>query len=309
MTAEIAAVLADELADELASPPRAVAASATTRRRAALGPAAWVGGGLLTLVVAVTVLGPLLVADPFAQDFTAMLQPPSAAHWLGTDELGRDVLARTVHGGRTALAVTAVASLVASVFGLGLAVAGALLGGLVDAIGGRLADVQLAVPSIVLAIVILSFVGNSFVPLVVVLVLGAWVLTFRVIRGHARAVVTQPYVEAARVAGAGRAAIAWRHVVPSVLPLFFVAVTLSASAVLLLESSLGFLGLGVRPPQPDWGQMVAAGQARLATAPWLSLVPGVALILTIVALQLLGDGLAERFGTGRSGTSSKGVDR
>jgi len=279
----------------------------TVRRRARLSVGTWVGAGLLALVVAVTVLGPLLVADPYQQDFTAILQQPSGAHWFGTDELGRDLLARTVHGGRTALAVTAVASLVASVLGLGLAVAGALFGGVVDAVAGRLADVQLAVPSIVLAIVILSFVGNSFVPIVVVLVLGAWVLTFRVIRGHARAVVTQPYVEAARVAGAGRGAVAWRHVLPSVLPLFFVAVTLSASAVLLLESSLGFLGLGVQPPQPDWGQMVAAGQARLATAPWLSLIPGTALIVTVVGLQLLGDGLAERFGAGR--TSSKGVDR
>lgn len=304
MTAEISAVLVDEIA----SSHGPVAEGVAVRRRST-PPAVWIGGGLLAVVVAVTVLGPLVVADPFAQDFTAMLQPPSAEHWFGTDELGRDVLARTVHGGRTALAVTVVASLVASVLGLALAVAGALLGGVVDAIGGRLADVQLAVPSIVLAIVILSFVGNSFVPLVVVLVLGAWVLTFRVIRGHARAVVTQPYVEAARVAGAGRGAIAWRHVVPSVLPLFFVAGTLCASAVLLLESSLGFLGLGVQPPQPDWGQMVAAGQARLATAPWLALIPGVALIVTIVALQLLGDGLAERFGAGRSGASSKGVDR
>ena len=114
--------------------------------------------------------------------------------------------------------------------------------------------------------------------------------------------VRQPYIEAARVAGAGRGAIAWRHLVPSVLPLFFVAFTLSASAILLLESSLGFLGLGIQPPEPDWGAMVAAGQARLSTAWWLAIFPGLALIVTIVALQLLGDGLAERFGTGRAGT-------
>ncbi|GCD20116.1 ABC transporter permease [Cellulomonas sp. H30R-01] len=273
----------------------------TRRASRTLGASGWVGAALLGLVVAVTLAAPLLVTDPLAQDFTAILQPPSAAHPFGTDELGRDLLARTVFGGRTALAVTAVATLVAAVLGLGLAVGGALFGGAVDAVASRLADVQLAVPTIVLAIVILSFVGNAFVPLVTVLVLGAWVLTFRVIRGHARAVVRQPFVEAARVAGAGRGAVAWRHLLPSVLPLFFVAVTLSASAVLLLESSLGFLGLGVQPPEADWGQMVAAGQARLATAPWLSLFPGVALIVTIVALQLLGDALAERTGTGRAG--------
>lgn len=282
------------LADEAVAPPTRPA-----RRR--LGATGVVGAVLLTLVVAVTLLGPLVVADPLAQDFTAILHPPSGSHLLGTDELGRDLLSRVVSGGRSALAVTAVASAVAAVLGVGLAVAGALFGGLVDAVAGRLADVQLAVPSIVLAIVILSFVGNSFVPLVTVLVLGAWVLTFRVVRGHARAVVRQPYVEAARVAGAGPGAVAWRHLLPSVLPLLVVAVTLSASAVLLLESSLGFLGLGVQPPQPDWGQMVAAGQSRLATAAWLSVFPGLALIVTVVALQLLGDGLAERFGTGRPG--------
>jgi len=275
---------------------------ATGPRRRRLGPSGVAGAVVLTVVVLVTLAAPLLVGDPLAQDFTAILQTPSPAHPFGTDELGRDLLTRVVFGGRSALAITGVASLVAAVLGLGLAVAGALFGGTVDAVAGRLADVQLAVPTIVLAIVILSFVGNSFVPLVAVLVLGAWVLTFRVIRGHARAVVRQPYVEAARVAGAGRWDVGRRHLLPSVLPLFFVAVTLSASAVLLLESSLGFLGLGVQPPQPDWGQMVAAGQARLSTAAWLALFPGLALIVTIVGLQLLGDGLAERSGTARART-------
>ncbi|GAA4776876.1 ABC transporter permease [Microbacterium gilvum] len=280
-------------------PPAVEAArpSQTPRRR--LGASGAAGAVALAVVVAVTLAAPWIAPDPLAQDFTAILQAPSAAHPFGTDELGRDQLARVLHGGRTALGVTAVASIIASVFGLVLALAGALVGGWVDAVGGRLADVQLAVPSIVLAIVILSFVGNSFAPLVLVLVLGAWVLTFRVVRGHARAVVAQPFIEAARVSGAGRLALAWRHVLPSVLPLFFVALTLSGSAVLLLEASLGFLGLGVQPPEPDWGQMVASGQARLSAAPWLSVFPGLALIVTIVALQLLGDGLAERFGTAR----------
>lgn len=277
------------------------------RTRRTIGPAGVTGVVVLAIIVAVTVAAPVLVGDPLEQDFLAILQPPSASHWFGTDELGRDVLARVVHGGRSALTITVVAGLVASVTGLLLAILGALFGGVLDTVGGRLADVQLAVPTIVLAIVILSFVGNSFVPLVVVLVLGSWVLTYRVIRGHARAVVRQPYIEAARVAGAGRGAVAWRHLVPSVLPLFFVAFTLSASTILLLESSLGFLGLGIQPPEPDWGAMVAAGQARLSTAWWLAIFPGLALIATIVALQLLGDGLAERFGTGRAGT--KGAAR
>jgi peptide/nickel transport system permease protein len=278
------------------------------RARRSIGAGGWIGAALLAAVVLVTLLAPLLVGDPLAQDFTVILQAPSRAHPFGTDDLGRDVLSRTVHGGRTGLALTAVAAAVASLLGLALALLGALFGGWLDALTARLADVQLAVPSIVLAIVVLSFIGNSFVPIVAVLVLGSWVLTFRVIRGHARAVVHQPYIEAARVAVAGHGAVARRHLIPSVLPLFFVAVTLSASSALLLESSLGFLGLGVQPPEPDWGQMVATGRDSLSTAPWISVFPGLVVLVTAVALQLLGDGLAERF-VGRDATTREGIAR
>lgn len=276
-----------------------------TPRQRGLGAAGWIGVGLVAGIAAVTLLAPVLVGDPLAQDFTAVLKPPSAAHPFGTDELGRDVLTRVVWGGRTALAITLAAAVISATLGLVLALVGALLGGWVDQVGGRLADVQLAIPAIVLAIVILSFVGNSFIPIVTVLVLGSWVLTFRVIRSHARAVVAQPYIEAARMSGAGNAQIARRHLIPSVLPLFFVALTLSASAALLLESGLGFLGLGVQPPRPDWGQMVAVGQSRLGTAPWLSLFPGLILVITIVGFQLLGDGLAERAQQGRRSRRSR----
>ncbi|GEL21202.1 glutathione ABC transporter permease GsiD [Pseudonocardia sulfidoxydans NBRC 16205] len=274
-----------------------VEAEAGRRRlqRRTIGAGGWVGAGVLVAVLATTLIGPLTSGDPLAQNFDAILRAPSAGHLFGTDELGRDVFVRVVFGGRTALAITVVSAVVASLLGLVLALAGALFGGWVDAVTSRLADVQLAVPSIVLAIVVLSFVGNSFVPIVFVLVLGSWVLTFRVIRGHARAVVAQQYVEAARVAGAGRFGIAWRHLIPSVLPLLAVAFTINASSALLLESSLGYLGLGVQPPDPDWGQMVATGQAQIFTAPWIALFPGLAVVATAVGLQLLGDGLAERF--------------
>jgi peptide/nickel transport system permease protein len=278
-----------------------------TRVRRTIGVSGRIGAAVLAVIVLGTLLAPALVGDPLEQDFTAILQSPSSAHLFGTDELGRDVLTRTVFGGRTGLALTAVAAAAASLLGLALALLGALFGGWLDALTARLADIQLAVPSIVLAIVVLSFVGNSFVPIVVVLVLGSWVLTFRVIRGHARAVVRQQYIEAARVAGAGHGAVAWRHLIPSVLPLFFVAVTLSASSALLLESSLGFLGLGVQPPEPDWGQMVAAGRDSLSTSPWISVFPGLVVVVTAVSLQLLGDGLAERFVGGPA--VSRGIAR
>ena len=275
--------------------------------RRSIGIGGWMGAGILTVVALTTLLAPLLPGDPLGQDLELILQAPSRAHLFGTDEVGRDVLVRVMYGGRTALSITVVSAIIASLLGLTLALWGALFGGWVDAVTGRLADVQLAVPSIVLAIVVLSFVGNSFLPIVAVLVFGSWVLTFRVIRGHARAVVHEQYIEAARISGAGRRAIALRHLIPSVLPLFAVAFTISASTALLLESSLGYLGLGVQPPQPDWGQMVATGQGNIFVAPWISVFPGLAVVVTAIGLQLFGDGLAERFVGGPA--VSKGLGR
>ncbi|WP_067688991.1 ABC transporter permease [Nocardia jejuensis] len=269
--------------------------SAGTRRPVA----GLIGAALLGILVLLSLAAPLLTSHgPLDQDLNAVLRPPGADHWFGTDELGRDVYTRVLYGGRIGLSVTAIAAVIAAVIGLVLGLLGALFGGWVDTVAGRLADVQLAIPTIVLALVILSFVGNSLVPLVGVLVSGSWVLTFRVIRGHAQSIVQRPFIEAARLSGAGRGDIAVRHLLPGVLPLFTVAFTLNASAILLLESSLGFLGLGVQPPTPDWGSMVAGGQARLDNAAWVALFPGAALILAIVGFQLTGDALAERFQLG-----------
>jgi peptide/nickel transport system permease protein len=271
--------------------------SVSRRTRRKLSGTGIVGVVILGVLVVTSLLAPILVSySPLEQDLGAVLQPPSGSHWFGTDDLGRDQLSRVLYGGRTALSVTLIASIIAALIGVVFGLAGALFGGWVDAIAGRLADVQLAIPTIVLALVILSFVGNSIGPLLVVLVAGSWVLTFRVIRGHAQSVVGQPYIEAARLSGLGRLQIALRHLLPSVLPLFVVAFTLNASAILLLESSLGFLGLGIQPPTADWGSMVAQGQARLDSAPWVALFPGGALILAVVSFQLIGDALADRFG-------------
>ncbi|MBM9465676.1 ABC transporter permease [Nakamurella leprariae] len=268
---------------------------ATRVRRPSIGWAGRIGAALLVVIVGVSLLAPLLAGDPLQQDLASILAAPSRAHPLGLDEVGRDVLDRVIWGGRTALSISLTAALIATVLGLALALGSALFGGWVDTLCSRIADVQLAVPTIVLAIVVLAFVGNSFVPIVVVLVLGSWVLTFRVLRGHARTVVEQQYIEAAIVAGAGRSALARRHLLPSVAPLFFVAFTLSASSALMLQASLGFLGLGVQPPRPDWGAMVASGRDALSAAWWVATAPGVAIVLTVLALQLFGDGLAERY--------------
>ncbi|MFC5950491.1 ABC transporter permease [Pseudonocardia lutea] len=269
--------------------------AAPARRRPVYG---IVGAVVVVAVAVLTIAAPLVAPhDPLAQDLTGLLRPPSAVHPFGTDELGRDVLSRVLYGGRVALGVSLVATVLSAVLGVGLGVVAALGGRYWDATLGRLADVQLAVPGILLALVVLAFAGSGTVALVVVLALGSWVLNFRIARVHATFVAAQPFIEAARLAGASTVEVVRRHVVPALGPLVLVAATLTFSTVLLLESSLGFLGLGVQPPTPDWGQMVASGQAQLAGAWWVSIFPGAALVVVIVGVQLAGDRLAERFST------------
>ncbi|MFF0817842.1 ABC transporter permease [Rhodococcus sp. NPDC003318] len=267
------------------------------RRRRRSGRTAAVCAALLGLIVLVTILAPLVAPyDPLSGDLTRVLEGPSAAHPFGTDELGRDVLSRVLHGGRGALAITAVASVLTAFIALLLALTASTLGPAVDAFVSRLGDVVLAVPTIVIAIVLLSFAGNSPAILITVMVLGGWVATFRLVRSTARTTLSLQYVAAARVAGVRPARIAWRHVVPAVAPILVVSATAAASVVLISLSSLNYLGLGLQPPTPDWGQMVAAGQSKLGTAPWLSLLPGCALALTVFCLHMVGDALADRFG-------------
>ncbi|MCW2643860.1 MAG: binding-protein-dependent transport system inner rane component [Dactylosporangium sp.] len=266
----------------------------TRRRRSVAG---IVGVTIVAGTALFTVLAPLIApAGPDDQDLARILQPPSwSGNLLGTDRLGRDVLTRVLYGGREALLITVLAVLISVAVGVGLGFVAGLAGRWVDNLIGRLADIQLAIPSVLLALVVLAFAGGGTVPLVVVLTVGSWVLNFRVVRTHAAATAAQPFIEAARLAGAGTTQVIRRHILPATLPLVAVSITLNFSAVLLLESSLGFLGLGVQPPTPDWGQMVASGQAQLASAWWVSLAPGLALITVIVGVQLVGDWLAERF--------------
>lgn len=273
-------------------------AKATPRRRRLRAVGAVIAAIYLVVVVGALVLAPVLAPHGYdAQDVAARFTAPSwiDRHPFGTDELGRDVLVRVLYGGRPALAISSLAAVLATGFGLSLALLAVLGGRFWDGLLGRLADVQLAIPSILLALVVLAFVGGGYVPLIVVLTVGAWVLTFRILRAHATTVVALPYIEAARLSGARAGSLLWRHVLPASVPLLVVALTLNFSSILILESSLGYLGLGIQPPQPDWGQMVASGQAQLGSAWWISLVPGTFIVLTVVSLQIVGDRLADHF--------------
>jgi peptide/nickel transport system permease protein len=180
----------------------------------------------------------------------------------------------------------------ATALGTVLAIAAGLNPHTLEHVIGRVSDVQLSVPGIVLALVVLSFFGNGYVPLVLVLVLGSWVLTYRIVADRVQAIAGSAFLEAARLTGATRWSVILRHVWPLVLPYVAVAFSLNFSAILVLESSLGFLGLGVQPPTPDWGQMIQTGLAKVATNWWLAVLPGVPLVATIVSVQILGDHVA-----------------
>ncbi|MFT4043039.1 MAG: ABC transporter permease [Gordonia sp. (in: high G+C Gram-positive bacteria)] len=260
-----------------------------------------VGILLLTSVVAFSLLAPVLApADPLAQQLDAIYQPPDRQHLLGTDDVGRDVFSRILYGGRELFAVAATATLIAAVLGLVLGLATGLGPRWFDIAVSRIAEIQLAIPSILLALVILSIDSGSQLALLAVLISSGWVLTFRIVRGHTKQVLGKPYIEAARLNGAGPLMIVHIHLSRSVLPLFAVSTTITAAGIAALATNLGFLGLGVHPPQPEWGQMVADGQATLGQSPWASLAPGAVLVITLVSLQLIGDGLASRWDRGRT---------
>lgn len=260
---------------------------------------------VLAIVVLSTILAPYIAPyDPLKQNLTSMLQPPSGRHLLGTDELGRDILSRLLHGGRVSLSLTLACALISALISVTLGVSGAVGRPWLDSVIGRLADVQLAVPTMVIAIVLLTFAGNSLAILTVVMVLSGWVTTYRIIRAQARVIVVQSYIDAARLAGASTWDVTVRHILPGVLPIAVVAVTINTASILIALSGLNYLGLGLQPPTPDWGGMVASGQARLTNAPWISIFPGIALVLTILAIQNLGDALSDRLGKVEAGSEA-----
>lgn len=234
-----------------------------------------------------------------SQNLDRRLEAPSAAHPLGTDELGRDVLARALYGARVSLAVTAAALLLSLVAGALLGTAAGLSGGVFDLALGRLMDTLLALPGILVAIAVLAYSGRGFVPLVAALSATAWVGYARVARTLARRTKSKDYVAAARAAGAGTLYLLLRHGLPAALPVLKVQAAAGAASVMVAEAGLSFLGLGVPPPYPSWGEMLASGCDTLLEAPHLAAVPGVLLFSAVWALNTVGEGLARAPGPAR----------
>lgn len=249
---------------------------------------------VLAVVAVACLVGPsLLPAGPDVVNLQAVHQPPSPAHPLGTDDLGRDILVRLLHGGRYSLLVGALAALLST--GLGVAVGGVagLAGGRVDGLLMRLTDVVLAVPALPLLIVLASFASPGPTSLALVIGLLSWMSTARVVRGELLSLREADFVLAARAMGAAPDRILVRHLLPNAAGPIVVAATLAVGNAILVESAVSFLGLGVPPSTPTWGNMLMDAQASMATAPWLTLFPGAAILVVVLAVNFLGDELQE----------------
>jgi oligopeptide transport system permease protein len=263
-------------------------------RRLRRNRAAVVAGVLLAFIALLSILAPWLpIADPAAQNLALGATPPSAAHWFGTDELGRDTFARTIYGGRISLLVGLIGTLVSLLIGVTYGAVAGYLGGKVDEAMMRFVDILYSLPYIFLVILLLVFFSRSLVMLFVALGLVQWLTMARIVRGQVLSLKNQTFVEAARALGAGNRSIIFRHIVPNTLGPVIVYTTLTVPAVILQEAFLSFLGLGVQPPAASWGTLVSDGAKLLALFPWLVIFPGIALSLTLLCFNFLGDGLRD----------------
>lgn len=247
-------------------------------------------------VVAAGLAAPVMVSyDPLEQNVIDRLLPPmfmpggSSAHVLGTDQLGRDVLARLLYGARIALLVGGVAVSVSACIGLAIGLLGGYYGGVADTILMRLLDIQLSMPFMLLALVIIGIYGPSLRNIIIVLTITGWVVYARVIRSEVLSLRTREFVTACRSLGGSNVRIITRHVLPNVLPSLIVLAALEMGRMMLLESALSFLGLGIRPPNPSWGSMLADGRVYVSSAWWLATCPGVAVSLTVLSLNVVAD--------------------
>jgi ABC-type dipeptide/oligopeptide/nickel transport system permease subunit len=278
-----------------------VAESAGRPRRRRRQVFLWIGATLLSVFVAIAILGPLIAPyDPLAQDLLAMLEPPSAAHWLGVDEIGRDILSRLIVGTRTTLLIALLSVGIAGVLGVALGLVSGYFGGLTDRVVTALMDLLLTIPSIVLAIAIVAAVGASATGLTAAITVSFVPPLSRLVRGRVMELREEDYISAARTIGMSRARILVRHLLPNAVSVIVIELSLLAGQAVLVASALGFLGLGVQPPDPEWGAMLGTSREYLNVAPHLVVAPGIAISLLVFAFNALGDGLRDRFDPNQS---------
>jgi peptide/nickel transport system permease protein len=253
------------------------------------------GAGIVLLMSLAAILAPWITPyDPSALDVDAILRPPSLLHPFGTDTLGRDILARMLFGGRVSLWVGFVAVGLSCAIGIALGLAAGYFGGLVDELVMRFVDIMLCFPSFFLILAVIAFLEPSLTNIMVVIGLTSWMGVARLVRAETLSLRRRDFVAAARLAGAGPVRIMLAHILPNALAPVLVSATLGVAGAILVESSLSFLGLGVQPPTPSWGNILMQGKDVLEIAPWMSTFPGLAILVTVLGYNLLGEALRDR---------------
>jgi peptide/nickel transport system permease protein len=257
-------------------------------------PTAVFGGLVLIGVIALALFAPWIAPyDPLATSWSLVRKAPSAAHWFGTDEVGRDLLSRIIWGARASLSAGVIAVAIAVGVGVPTGMVAGYVGGWTDALISRLTDAMLAIPFLILAIALAAFLGPSLGNAMIAIGVTATPIFVRLARGQVLAARAEDYVEAARAVGNPPIRILLRHILPNILPPVMVQATLAVAAAIIAEASLSFLGLGQQPPAPSWGSMLNTAQRFLTQAPWMAIFPGLAIFLTVLAFNLFGDGLRD----------------
>jgi peptide/nickel transport system permease protein len=275
--------------DESAESPTARAMRRLLRRKGAV-----FGLFVIALLVALALLAPLISPyDPSVQDWAAVRKPPSALHWFGTDDVGRDVLTRVIYGARASLMAGIISVAIAIAIGVPVGLISGYVGGFVDALFSRITDAMLACPFLILAIALAAFLGPSLGNAMIAIGVTTTPIFMRLTRAQVMAVKVEDYVEAARAVGNPHWRIALVHILPNILPALLVQATLSLAAAIIAEAALSFLGLGQQPPAPSWGSMLNSAQRFLVSAPWMAIWPGLAIFFAVLSFNLVGDGLRD----------------
>ncbi|MFO0988039.1 MAG: ABC transporter permease [Alphaproteobacteria bacterium] len=273
---------------EPAGPSRRALRRLLRRKGAVLGLA------VVVLMILLAVFAPLVERyDPLATDWGAVRKAPSAAHWFGTDENGRDVFSRVVWGARASLLAGVISVSIALAIGVPVGLLAGYVGGWIDSLISRFTDAMLAIPFLILAIALAAFLGPSLGNVMIAIGITATPIFIRLTRGQVLATKVEDYVEAARALGNPPLRVALRHVFPNIVPPLLVQATLAIAAAIIAEASLAFLGLGQQPPAPSWGSMLNSSQRFFENAPWMAIWPGAAIFVTVLAFNLFGDGLRD----------------
>jgi ABC-type dipeptide/oligopeptide/nickel transport system permease subunit len=255
---------------------------------------AMMGLGIVTLLVICALTAPLISPyDPYEVDLSNRTAEPSCAHWLGTDELGRDLLTRLIYGARISLIVGIIPALIAETIGGAVGIISGYFGGRTDSLIMRAADVVLSFPTLLLSLAIMYTLGGGLMNIFIALSLVGWAGTARVVRAQTLSLKSKEFVEAARSIGVSDAVIMARHILPNCIPSIMVLLTLSIPSFILSEASLSFLGMGAQPPTPSWGLIATKGKEFLFSAPWIGIAPGVFILVTVLGFNFIGDGLRD----------------